>query len=179
MRNSRHKKRGCWVTRGLGTGVDVTINEPLPIPSRTLNPRSLWAGGVAAGVVAALVAVVGIVVCRGLLDVSVLAPKGSGTWGDASTIAYGAGAFVAGLLATALIHLLYSYTPNPSAFFGWIVGLLVVIAAVIPLVASVKSADGVATGHQRVHRDSRLLPCGRQRATVLGALRPRWVGLPA
>jgi hypothetical protein len=44
-----------------------------------LDPRRLWSGGVAT---AALLALVGILVARGLLDVAVLAPKGDGLWGD-------------------------------------------------------------------------------------------------
>jgi hypothetical protein len=37
-----------------------------------LDPRTLWAGGVAASLVAALVAIVGILICRGLLHINVL-----------------------------------------------------------------------------------------------------------
>ena len=110
-----------------------------------LNAKSLWAGGVAASVVAALVAVVGILVCRGLLDVQVLAPKGNGVWGDASTGVYALSAFVAGLLATGIVQVLYMYTPSPRAFFAWIIGLLTILAAVIPFIATAKRSDRIAT----------------------------------
>jgi hypothetical protein len=42
-------------------------------------------GGLATALVAALVAVVGVVIVRGLFHVPVLAPTGEGTVGDAST----------------------------------------------------------------------------------------------
>lgn len=41
----------------------------------------LWAGGAATAVVAALIAVVGILIARGVFGVPVLAPEGEGTWG--------------------------------------------------------------------------------------------------
>jgi Family of unknown function (DUF6069) len=118
-------------------------------PNRTsrieLDPRSLWAGGLAASVVAALVAVVGIVICRGVFKINILAPKGHGTWGDASTVVYAVCAFVAGLVATALIQVLYRFTPSPGLFFAWIVGLLTLFAVVIPFPAVARRADQIAT----------------------------------
>lgn len=41
-----------------------------------IDARRLWAGGVATAVVAALVAVVGLLIARGIFEVEVLAPKG-------------------------------------------------------------------------------------------------------
>jgi hypothetical protein len=114
-------------------------------PHPQLDARRLWAGGLAASVVAALVAVVGILVCRGLLHVNVLAPKGHGTWGDASTAVYAVCAFAAGMVATALIQLLYRFTPSPSTFFAWIVGLLTIIAVVVPFPAVARLDDQIAT----------------------------------
>jgi uncharacterized protein DUF6069 len=110
-----------------------------------LDPKSLWAGGIAAAVVAALIAVVGILICRGVLDIAVMAPKKKGAWGDASTVGYAIAAFFAALLATALIQLLYQFTPQPTAFFGWIVGLLILIAVVAPFVPKADRANQVAT----------------------------------
>src|SRR5690242_8166713 len=66
----------------------------------------LWAGGVATALVAALIAVVGILLARGVLGVAVLARQSAGVWGDASTGWYAAGAALASLAATGLIHVL-------------------------------------------------------------------------
>ena len=87
----------------------------MTLPTRTPRPLDagvLWAGGVAAAFVAALIVIVGILFCRGVLDIPILAPKGEGVWGDADTVTYAAGAAVAALLATGVMHLLLLSTPK-------------------------------------------------------------------
>ncbi|GAA3795163.1 DUF6069 family protein [Amycolatopsis tucumanensis] len=109
------------------------MNEPgTGATSRVLGGR-LWAGGAASACVAALVAVVGILIARGLLDIPVLAPRRAGTWGGASTLTYALVSAAVALAATALLHLLLLTTPRARAFFGWIMVLLTVIAVVVPL----------------------------------------------
>ncbi|GGU34396.1 DUF6069 family protein [Nocardioides albus] len=111
----------------------MVMNQP---PARrqqpAVNAGRLWAGGAAAAVVAALIAIAGIVIARGIFDIPVLAPKGDGVWGGASTVWYAVWAAVAGLLATAVAHVLLLTTPQPRTFFGWIIGLATVIAALWP-----------------------------------------------
>jgi hypothetical protein len=97
------------------------------------DPGRLWAGGLATAVVAALVAVVGIVVARGLLEVPLLAPKGDGVWGSASTAGYALAAGGIALAATALVQLLAATTPRYRVFFSWIMALLTAIATLSPL----------------------------------------------
>jgi len=73
-----------------------------PRPERyTLDAARFWASSLATAVVAALVAIVGVLVARGLFDVPIMAPRGDGVWGDASTITYAAGAAVAAMTSTA------------------------------------------------------------------------------
>lgn len=110
-----------------------------------LDPGRLWAGGVATAVVAGLVAVVGILISRGLVGVAILAPKGSGVWGNANTVTYALLSAAAGLLATGLMHLLAVSTPSASTFFGWIMMLLTLIAVVIPLSLAVDWQSKIAT----------------------------------
>ncbi|AYY15538.1 hypothetical protein EF847_14365 [Actinobacteria bacterium YIM 96077] len=97
-----------------------------------MNASKLWAGGLATALVAALVALVGIVVFRGVFGIHVLAPEDEGTWGDASTVQLMLAAAVAALVATGLVHLLLISTPRALSFFGWIVGLATIVAAVAP-----------------------------------------------
>ncbi len=111
----------------------------------TVNAGRLWAGGVATAIVAALIAIVGILIARGIFHVPILAPKGSGTWGNANTATYALAAFGGGLLATAVIHGLLLSTPSPFAFFGWIIGLCTLLAAAGPFVAGGDMAPKVAT----------------------------------
>jgi len=120
-------------------GARATANRPAVVG------RTLWAGGAAAALVAALIAVVGVVVARGLFDIPVLAPKGKGTFGDASTLGLALGAAVAALLATALIHVLLLYTPRPFAFFGWIVTLVTAVATLVPFSVDARLAAQLAT----------------------------------
>src|SRR5580658_2153313 len=109
--------------------------EPPPEPSspvRWIEPGPLWAGGVATAIVAALIAVVGILVARWVFTIPILAPRRDGAWGDASTGAYALAAAGAALVATAIMHLLLLTTPRPQVFFGWIIGLATIVAVVFP-----------------------------------------------
>src|SRR5690349_18282542 len=108
----------------------MTGMDPTPRPA--VNAGKLWAGGAATAAVAALVAIAGILLGRGLFDIDVLAPQGRGVWGDASTGWYALGAAGAALAATGLAHVLILTTPRPMRFFGWVVGLSTVVAMLAP-----------------------------------------------
>ncbi|WP_406053990.1 DUF6069 family protein [Kribbella sp. NBC_00889] len=105
----------------------------------------LWAGGAATAVVAALIAIVGILLARGVFDVAVLAPEGEGTWGDADTGRYALYCALAALIATGLMHLLLISTPRPHQFFTWIMMLATVAAALAPFITSGSTSSKVAT----------------------------------
>lgn len=49
-------------------------------------------------------------------------------------------AAVAALLATGLMHLLLLSTPRPGQFFTWIVGLLTLIAVILPFLTDAEPA---------------------------------------
>lgn len=85
----------------------------------------------ATAVVAGLIALVGVLACRWLLDIPVLAPRQDGAYGDASTTALVLVAVVAALAATALEHLLLLTTPRPFSFFGWILALVTALAILL------------------------------------------------
>jgi hypothetical protein len=113
--------------------------------SRTVDARQLWSGGVATALVAALIALAGILVCRWLFDIPILAPRRDGAWGNASTAGYTLAAAAAALVATAIMHLLLLASPRPRMFFGWIIGLATVIAVVYPFSTSAPLSQKVAT----------------------------------
>jgi Family of unknown function (DUF6069) len=110
-----------------------------------VDAARLWTGGLATALVAALVAVVGVLIARGLFDVPVLAPAREGALGDADTVRLAVLAAVAALVATGLMHLLLVSTPRPFRFFTWIVSLLTLVAVLAPFMTDATLATQVAT----------------------------------
>ena len=86
----------------------------------------------ATAIVAALIALVGILICRWTLNIPILAPAGDGAWGDAHTGEYVLVAALVALVAAGLLYLLVLSTPQPTVFFRWIIGLVTLIAVVYP-----------------------------------------------
>ncbi len=109
-----------------------------------LDATRLWTGGLATAAVAALVALVGTLVIRVLVE---YAPVGTST---AHAIAGGnAGllclfAALAALAATGVAHLLIVSTPDPLSYLGWIIGLSTAAAVVVPLLGGLPMAAAVA-----------------------------------
>src|ERR1043166_5697465 len=117
-----------------------------PGPTRRVDARPLWSGGVATAVVAALIALVGILVARWLFKVPILSPRREGAWGNASTVGYVLAAAACALAATALMYLLLLSTPYPRVFFGWIIGLATLVAVVFPFSTTAPTSQKIATG---------------------------------
>ena len=114
-------------------------------PTRWVEPGPLWAGGVATAVVAALIALAGVLISRWLFSVPILAPRQDGAWGNVSTGMYVLSAAGAALVATALMHLLLLTTPRPQVFFGWIIVLATLVAVVFPFSTTAPLEQKLAT----------------------------------
>jgi hypothetical protein len=110
-----------------------------------VNAGQLWAGGVATAIVAGLVALVGVLVCRWLLSVPILAPQGDGAYGDVHTTDFVLAAAGAALIATALAHLLLVSTPRPLVFFWWVASLATLIVVLYPFSTAAPLSAKVAT----------------------------------
>jgi len=126
----------------------IRREEPSPEPSgptRWVDPGALWAGGVATAVVAALIALAGILIARWLFTIPILAPRQDGAWGNASTGMYVLSAAGAALVATAIMHLLLLTTPRPQLFFGWIIALGTLVAVVFPFSTTAPLEQKIAT----------------------------------
>jgi hypothetical protein len=111
-------------------------SQPVEEERTVVNAGRLWAGGMAAAVVAGLVALVGLLVARAVFQIPLLSAKKYGAFGDSNTVTLVVLAVAAALLATGLAHLLLISTPSPQSYFGWIVGLLTVAAVVAPFVST-------------------------------------------
>ena len=121
---------------------------PPPEPRRSrprVDARMVWSGGVATAVVAGLVALVGVLVCRWLFNVPILAPRRYGAYGDAHTTTLVLVAAGAALVATVVAHLLLISTPRPMTFFGWIVALVTVVFVIFPFRTGAPLSEQVAT----------------------------------
>ena len=104
----------------------------------------LWAGGVATGCIAALVAAVGVLLCSSVLNVR-LVPTLMLSITDSLAWNYAMTAFVLALVATGVAHLLSLTTPRPRVFFGWLVGLGTAAAMVMPFAAEGSLAGRIST----------------------------------
>ena len=116
-----------------------------PAARPSVDALRLWAGGVATAIVAALIALVGVLVCRWLFAIPLLAPKSDGYYGDVHTTGLMLAAAGAALVATLVVHLLLLSTPRPIMFFGWIIGLATVLAVVVPFSTSAPLNAKIAT----------------------------------
>ena len=96
------------------------------------DSAQFWAGAVATAVVAALIALVGILICRWTLGIPILAPAGDGAWGNAHTGEYVLLAALIAIVAAGVLYLLVVGAPQPGMFFDWIMGLATLVAVVYP-----------------------------------------------
>jgi Family of unknown function (DUF6069) len=125
--------------------VPMSSQRPEPEVRRKVDGRTLWSGGAATAIVAALIALVGILVCRWLFHVPILSPAQDGAWGNASTAGYTLAAAAIALAATGLMHLLLLAAPYPRVFFAWIIGLATVVAVVYPFSTTAPLSQKLAT----------------------------------
>jgi hypothetical protein len=119
---------------------------PPPQRSRpTVDAATLWAGGAATAVVAGLVALVGVLVCRWLFDIPILSPRHEGAYGNAHTTTLVLVAAGGALVATLLLHLLLLAVPRPMVFFGWIVALVTLVFVIFPFQTGAPQKQEIAT----------------------------------
>jgi hypothetical protein len=109
------------------------------------DPAQYWAGAAATAVVAALIALVGILISRWALSIPIMAPAGNGAWGNAHTAEYSLLSALVAIVAAGLLYLLMLGTPQPNTFFTWIAGLATLAAVVYPFSTSAPLDQKVAT----------------------------------
>ena len=121
--------------------------SPSDAGANRVRPDSarFWAGAVATAVVAALIALVGILICRWTLNIPILAPTGDGAWGNAHTAEYALVAALIAIIAAGLLYLLVLGAPQPTMFFHWIMGLATLAAVVYPFSSSAPFDQKIAT----------------------------------
>jgi hypothetical protein len=121
--------------------------SPTDAGSNRVRPDAgqFWAGATATAVVAALIALVGILICRWTLNIPILAPAGDGAWGNAHTAEYALVAAIIAIIAGGLLYLLVLGTPQPLMCYDWIMGLVTLAAVVYPFSTSATVDQKAAT----------------------------------
>ena len=114
-------------------------------PRLTIDAGRLWAGGVATAIVAGLVAVVGVVIVEGILDIDMVSPRFLLDASDTFALNYALTAALGAIIATGLAHLLVFTTPRPRAFFSWIVALATAVAVALPFAQNADLDAQIAT----------------------------------
>jgi hypothetical protein len=124
----------------------VYPNRPAEPPAgrRTVDEGRLWTGGIMAAVVAALMAAVGLLLARGIADVPVLVQR-DGELVNATMWWYAGAAALGAIIATGLLNVLLLWAPRPYLFFGWILGLAIAIATLMPFAFDVELSSKIAT----------------------------------
>ncbi len=167
-----YDQRGYYRTGYDRPGYDQGGPSRPPTGRLHVAAGQLWGGGVATAIVAALVALVGVVVARWLAAIPLLAPMRDGAYGDVHTTSLVLLVAAAALIATALLHLLLLSTPRPTLFFGWIIALATVLAVVVPFTTAAPLAQKAATAVV-------FLVIGVAIGTLLTGVGARSVRLPA
>lgn len=107
--------------------------------------RRLWAGGVATAVVAAGIAIVGVLIISNVFDLGIQTAQRSGALVDNAMTIIPVCAVIAALAGTALLHLLLLTTPRPATFFSAIVLLVLAVLLLQVFLAAGGVVDHIAT----------------------------------
>lgn len=127
---------------------DMASSNPGDRPSRTtvaVDAGRLWGGGFATACVAALVAVAGVLIFQGVLDIRLVRPALLVDVAHSFAADYALTAFLAALAATAVAHTLALVAPRPRTFFGWLMAVATVCGAAAPFAIGTETASQVAT----------------------------------
>lgn len=110
----------------------------------SVDAGRFWAGVVATALVTALIGLVGVLIVDQILDIELVVKDLLGT--DSTGAAFVVGGVLASILAGGLLHVLVLSTPKPRAFFGWIMFLATLTAALLPLTWTDVLESAIASG---------------------------------
>ena len=101
--------------------------------SRTarLDQTRYWVGAALTAVIAALIGLVGLTVAHGILHVPVLLASGS-TLAPVHYAVYGLAAAAIALVASGLYDAMVQVAPRPAAYYGWLAGIVTLLAGLLP-----------------------------------------------
>ena len=114
-------------------------------PRPVVDQGRFWAGALATALVAALIAVAGTVLLKGVFALPVVVPTGLGSWTQIGVGWYAFAAGMGGLVAAAVMFGLIRFTPRPKRFFAWMIGLATLCTVLAPFGTTAKLAAELGT----------------------------------
>jgi len=102
-----------------------------------IDARRLWGAGIATAAVAALAGAVEFMFAEGVFDVGLRVRVG-GEMQELTVWIVVIVGFVAGLMATAVLHVFLRLVPRPTLFFGWLAVLALAASLLAPLTLPVR-----------------------------------------
>ncbi|KQR10515.1 DUF6069 family protein [Cellulomonas sp. Leaf334] len=123
----------------------VPVQPVAAVPSGpSVDAGRYWAGVVATALVTALIGLVGVLIVDQILDIELVVKDIFGT--ESTGAAFVVGGVLSSVLAGGLLHVLVLSTPKPRAFFGWIMFLATLTAALLPLTWTDVLESSIASG---------------------------------
>jgi hypothetical protein len=104
-------------------------------PEFELDQIRYWVGAGLTAVIAALVGLVGLVVAHGILHVPVAIGSGTDLTPLHATM-YGLAAAGLAILAAGIYDGMLHVAPRPLAYYGWLTGILTLLAVLLPFTTS-------------------------------------------
>lgn len=125
--------------------VPVAAAPVAAVPTRpSVDAGRFWAGVAATALVTALIGLVGVLIVDQILDIELVVQDVFGT--ESTGAAFVVGGVLSSILAGGLLHVLVLSTPKPRAFFGWIMFLGTLTAALLPLTWTDVLESAIASG---------------------------------
>ena len=105
-----------------------------------IDAGRLWAAGIATSAIAALAALIVFLFAEGVFDVG-LEVRSPGERGlqELSWVTVVLSAFIAGIVATGVLHAFLLFVPRPAVFFFWLALLATAAACLVPLTMDVRA----------------------------------------
>ncbi len=126
---------------------ETAVADPVATPRQSqrggIDTARFWVGAALTAGISALVALIALIITNDLLHVPVMISEG----GRLVMIGFGAYALFAAAAAVAasvLYAVLVNFAPRPGLYFGWIVGLVTLLAALLPLTTGAVVVDQLA-----------------------------------
>lgn len=123
----------------------VADRDAAPRESRNgrIDTARFWMGAALTAGISALVALIALIITNDLLHIPVMINEG-GRLVMIGLGAYALFAAAAAVAASVLYAVLVNFAPRPGLYFGWIVGLVTLLAALLPLTTGAVMVDQLA-----------------------------------